>query len=369
MPAVAVLSAHDSQHGNELWSVDQNNQLHLLADINSGAPSSSPQALTAVGNGVVMFSANDGSTGQQLWATDGHLATRLAVINPTGDSSPADFTRVGAKIYFSADDGTHGRELWQVDASNHVSLASDLNPGAASGNPTDFAALGNLLVFAATDGSGNRDLATFDGTKAAIVPVSSTAAAGAQPSGMTSFHNAVWFSANDGTHGAELWRFDGNQASLAADINPGAGSSSPSHFAVAGGALYFDANDGGGPALFKDDGSTITKVAGTQGETVTQVTAVDQSVYFLGNDANHGTQLFSLDANGGVTQVALPTGETAVGLASANHTLYITAEESNGGQGQTSDLLTLDSHGLAKVASVAGGDFAHLTSLEATAII
>jgi ELWxxDGT repeat protein len=83
-------------------------------DINPGSASSSPDNLTNV-NGVLFFTANDGTDGTELWKSDGTAAGTVLVqdINPgSADSSPLWLTNVSGTLFFSAFDGTHGFELW-----------------------------------------------------------------------------------------------------------------------------------------------------------------------------------------------------------------------------------------------------------------
>ena len=68
----------------------------------------------------MFFTADDGTRGTELWATDGTPAgTRLVEDIQPGDASsaPEGLAAVGDTLYFSADDGTHGRELWRSDGT------------------------------------------------------------------------------------------------------------------------------------------------------------------------------------------------------------------------------------------------------------
>jgi ELWxxDGT repeat protein len=67
----------------------------------------------------LFFAARDGTSGRELWASDGTEAgtNQVADINPTGSSSPRDFVDSGSNVFFSATDGTHGFEPWMVTAS------------------------------------------------------------------------------------------------------------------------------------------------------------------------------------------------------------------------------------------------------------
>jgi len=63
----------------------------------------------------VFFRADDGSSGRELWKTDGTRDGTVLVkdIRPGGDgSSPLNFAALGDKVFFYADDGIRGAELW-----------------------------------------------------------------------------------------------------------------------------------------------------------------------------------------------------------------------------------------------------------------
>ena len=97
-----------------------------------------------------MLLATDGSSGRELWKTDGTAAgtVRVADIIPGQDGSwPSHLTSVGSTLFFFADDGTSGRELWKSDgtAAGTV-LVADIRPGGSSGSyPNDLTAVGDTL--------------------------------------------------------------------------------------------------------------------------------------------------------------------------------------------------------------------------------
>src|SRR5206468_441715 len=89
----------------------------LTAADGSGSLSSVPRY--RLGNKVV-FPADDGEHGVELWVTDGTTGgtTLLSDLSPgLNSSTPTDLLVVGAKLFFKADDGVHGRELWVTDGT------------------------------------------------------------------------------------------------------------------------------------------------------------------------------------------------------------------------------------------------------------
>jgi len=91
---------------------------------------------------TLYFSANDGSSGIELWAHDTSNAStwRVADINSgSGGSLPGQYMAmlVGDTLYFDAEDGgSSGRELWAHDTSNASTWqVADINSGTGNSNP------------------------------------------------------------------------------------------------------------------------------------------------------------------------------------------------------------------------------------------
>ena len=207
-----LFRARDIDHGIEMWVTDGTSEgTTLLNDIYPGPsssmhPSPSNWDMAQLPDGRVLFTANDGVHGQELWVTDGTEAGTMMLkdINPGEAWSQPSFSYwalVGREVLFTAVDGTHGNEPWITDGTAEgTRLLKDINPGDA-----------NSFISFITGIGGGRAL----------------------------------FTATDGTHGRELWSTDGTEAGtvLLRDIFPG-GSSMPSHPVPLGdGRAVFTATD------------------------------------------------------------------------------------------------------------------------------
>jgi ELWxxDGT repeat protein len=86
-----------------------------VKDINLRGANAYPVNLTNV-NGTLFFTADDGSSGAELWRSDGSAAGTVLVrdINPGSFSSnPANLANVNGTLFLVADNGSSGAELWK----------------------------------------------------------------------------------------------------------------------------------------------------------------------------------------------------------------------------------------------------------------
>ena len=222
-------AANDGVHGRELWETNGTVAgTVLVKDISAGPNGSNPANLTTVGN-QLFFTADDGVHGIELWKTDGTSAgtTLVKDINPGAAGSneayaKTSFAAVNGLLLFTADDGVHGLELWRSDGTaGGTALVSDINPGPTGSLSTtkytyqvngtsDFAVVGQTLYFAADDGVHGRELWQSDGTAAGTTLVADInpgpgGAFGAAGQVITNVNGVLYFAAYDGTHGTEPW--------------------------------------------------------------------------------------------------------------------------------------------------------------------
>ena len=171
---VLYFSADDGSTGGELYAYNTSNGSDpwLVADLFSGVTGSSPgHFMQVLVDDIIYFDARGGnSNGIELWSYDttDHSTQRVTDINSgTGHSRPGAYlsTLVGDTIYFSATDGTTGVELWAYDTSNHSTWrVADINSGSQDSKPGEHLNLlvGDTIYFSADDGSTDVELWAHD---------------------------------------------------------------------------------------------------------------------------------------------------------------------------------------------------------------
>jgi ELWxxDGT repeat protein len=232
---------------------------------------------------VTTGSPNNNNAQTRLGANN---TVQLRAINPsaTQGSRPGNFTDVNGVMYFAANDGTTGFELWKTDgtAAGTV-LVLDLEAGAAGSNPgvvisqkttTDLEGVTTTSFVYEYQGFavGNTRPDEFGATNAGVnAPAQENPA---KPnSGDDNGTPTLLFAATTTQYGRELFQvtpafdFDGdgdvdlndtrtftfggqsytlnsNQIQIVKDIAPGSRSSNPVNLTAIDGTLYFSADDG-----------------------------------------------------------------------------------------------------------------------------
>jgi len=130
----------DRATGRELWKSDGTAEGTILVkDINPGpgnaftgqvATANPPPRHLATVGGRVVFAADDGVSGEELWASDGTVDGTILMQNiaaGAASSSPSRFMRAGSRLYFVADDHQTGAELWALPLEDVVPCPGDCN--------------------------------------------------------------------------------------------------------------------------------------------------------------------------------------------------------------------------------------------------
>jgi ELWxxDGT repeat protein len=334
------LAADDGIHGTELWKTDGTlTGTVLVADIHPGSASAFDPFVIhgegAVCGGRLFFVASDGSSGWELWRTDGTPGgtARVADVNPAGSSYPRHLTVMNDTLFFAATDGISGTELWRSDGTPTGTVqVADLNPTGSS-DPMYLTALGDTLFFAATDGANGTELWKSDGSPGGTVPVADLNPAGSSdPAYLTVLGDRLYFAATDGISGTELWKSDGGLTTTVqvADINP-SGDANPQELVALGDTLFFAATDGiSGTKLWKSDGTPGGTTLGPDinpvwGSMPHYLTVVSDTLFFAATDSISGTGLWKSDGTpGGTTRLA---NVTPLYLTGTSDTLFFAADD------------------------------------------
>jgi ELWxxDGT repeat protein len=315
-----VFSADDGVHGVEMWKSNGTTAgTVLLKDITPGSGSASPLNAVEV-NGTLFFTANDGVTGTELWKTDGTPAGTVLVkdirAGATG-STPSNLTNVSGVLFFTANDGVSGSELWKSDGTAAgTTIVRDINSGAGNSNPFAFCNVNGTLFFSATVSAVGTELWKSDGTDAGTVLVADIrpGTIGSSPTVLTNINGTLYFSADEGIHGSELWKSNGTAAGtvLVSDIYPGFAPSLPYDLVNLNGTLLFTAMDGvHGPEVWKSDGTPTGTVLvkdispGSTSSYPRNLINVNGTVYFAAADINLGSGLWITDGTAAGTTLVM----------------------------------------------------------------
>ena len=277
-------------------------------------------------NGDLYFKGATSFSNQELWYRDSGtgIIASLGEINPTGSSSPDDLAVAGGRLLYFANDGVHGKELWENTGTFTSSLVSDLDASTKNSSfqldttnetllilsavssglwsienygipheletlyePYGFGRIGSELFFLDNDYSLNQHIFySTQGTSISTMRVDSFSDDSSILGNVQNGPNRFCFGGysgffcfdgvdslevissenkdygfgmigddifyNGGTGLGELYK----NSALFLDLNP-SGESEPNNFSACGDILYFTANQGAsGNELWKTDGTT-----------------------------------------------------------------------------------------------------------------
>lgn len=315
----------------------------LVKDINPGSADSSPMVFFPLGSKLVFF-ANDGVSGTEPWVSDGTAGATFMLrdVWPGANSGvniycpSCNAVSNGSVVYFSASDGTGGSQLWRTDGTT-IGTTKVYSGTTAIG----LGIVGSKVYF-----TGNSLLYASDGTPGGTARVSDTALSTGEE--LLGIGGIAYFSGSDGFSGAELWRSDGTSGGTVRvkDINPGSPDALPTNLTNVGGTLYFTATNAVGGALYKTDGTAAGTVLLRQGSVVggagserKQLPVSSGIVYFVGNEATHGSELWRCDGTPAGTYMVkdiYPGAGGGISLGSASlaaigSTIYFNAGDATSG--------------------------------------
>lgn len=296
--------------------------------------------------------------------------------------STVHFTKSGSKLFFSRTTSDSGAELW-VEESGSIRLVKDIVPGAEGSSPlylrpATFSGNAGIYFIARTPELGY-ELWKSDGTEGGTTVVKDIApgpASGIQisifPPPMKGIEGTsfMWFAASDGTNGVEPWVTDGTSGgtTIVSNLNPGSASSNPREFFIipsfftlimfsaetfAGGREPYVMVAGGAPSLVSD----ISAGAGSSNPYGFSFNGDSSKVLFAATTAANGIEPWQTnftttgivkDINPGAEVAAYPfmvgltTGNVFARISSGGTGLEAKIFNSDGTNGGTSELKTLD---------------------------
>ncbi|MCP3098778.1 HYR domain-containing protein [Myxococcus sp. K15C18031901] len=320
-------TAEESSFSAELWVSDLTTTgTHIVKDINPGtsAGAFSTNATNYFGtlDGVLYFGASDGSTGNELWRSDGTAAGTTQVRDifaPFSESAPSNLILSNGLVFFTANDGSYGTELWRTNGTTTGTYRYwDLCRGACSPILSPFAVHGlNIFYTNASDGIGGSGPArlmrspTSSGTSGAL-PVD-TSLTVTSPR-LVSFKSWLYFRARDTAYGDVLRMTNGSSTTRASETT-GRSLFAPDQWVVSNGMLFFTADDGSGSfgtELYKTDGGyqDVTQVKdiwpGPSTSFPLHLTDVNGTLFFRATDGTGpSNQLWKSDGtSAGTVKVA-----------------------------------------------------------------
>lgn len=350
----SVFWAQDATNGKELWITDGTaGGTNLLKDIYPGSSNNSYNYFLNVGN-EVYFMANDGTNGYELWKTDGTTngTNMIKNINPAGDGMNLPSTvystdyygtaiaNIGNTIYFVASDGTTGYELWKTDGTAAgTTLVKDIYTGSNSSKPNNFVVLNNELYFAATTNAEGREIWKTDGTTAGTVlikDISPLFAANSNPNYLTSLNNKVYFATFVNSQ-ATLFETNGTAAGTnSVYISPNYNTNFSRLTIVNNSIYFFESNTAAIYNLYKFEGLSNTTnliqsnmYGGTSGAgyqpTKEKSVALDGMLYFTFDNSTNGDELWQSDGTSIGTKMI-----TDIGIGSQTSWIDFLTPVSNG---------------------------------------
>jgi ELWxxDGT repeat protein len=338
-------AASNGSSGTQLWESNGTaSGTTMLTDVNPAYGGIDPTDLTAVGN--TLYFVGDDSAGSQLWSSNGTSSGTQMVtdVDPGIGLVPSDLTDVNGTLYCVGYNPTDGYQLYTSNgtASGTVMVA-DID-GTAGSNPSDLTAVGNLVYFSATDGTHGYQLWVSNGTSNGTFMVDEIdGTAGSFPDELTAAGSSIYFAAFDSVHGYQLWVSNGTAGgtSMVTSANTSGGGLSPSDLTTAGGTLFFAGNDGThGYQLWSSDGTSsdtamVADINGDAGCDPSDLTAIGSTVYFSADNGTDNDQLWASNGTASgttmVDDINGTAGSNPASLTDFGGTLYFSAYTSSAG--------------------------------------
>jgi ELWxxDGT repeat protein len=217
-------SADDGRKGPELWRSDGTSKgTRLVAETRKGRAGGRPERMTADGEAVYFLEGGPGTTGD-LWRSDGTKkgtvrltwperlgSSAISWREPAMEVESSRMVAAGGRVYFRATDGTSGEELWGSDGTaKGTRLVQDIRIGGDASEPDQLTALGNKVVFVASGPGGLKQVWVSDGKRRGTKALTNFTADGwgAKPADFTVAGERCFFTSGQVVNNV-LWVTDG----------------------------------------------------------------------------------------------------------------------------------------------------------------
>lgn len=256
-----VFIANDGATGSELWRTDGTIVgTYLLQDIVVGSAGGEYDMMTLL-HGVLYFRASLSTSfnKQAVYRTDGTQEGTILLAGPTSPSSTNieggnrnEFIKGSSKIFFLLGG------IWETDGT--INGTKRISTSSMQSSPKDFVPAGDKFYFLFDDGIHGGQIWRSDGTSAGSYMVKDINPNGASINSLSMVHlyGFSYFSANDGVHGNELWRTDGTAegTTLVYDAYPDAISNGSISIVTHQNYIFFRTNYAGESNVYRTDGTS-----------------------------------------------------------------------------------------------------------------
>ena len=329
--------ADSGSTGYELWRTDGTEAgTEMFLELRPGAGSGAPSAFH-VANGKLFFVATNSAGARSLFATDGTVdgTIQLAAAGVGIALGTIDTITYYYKPGLMATSG----EFWRTDGT--VQGTRKMSAGFADGGFGSSVIFDGTIFLSGDSISQPRVLYRIDSTTDSVVEISGT------PVSIGEFREVgslLFFSAAESAGGPlKLWKMTSASATPEAVQTSGTAVDSPQFLTSVNNTLYFSGRTTAeGHELWKSDGTSSGTVlvkdiqAGSSGSGVQWLTAVGSTLYFSATDTTHGQELWKSDGTPGGTVLVKDIASGAAhgspsGLADVGGSLFFVAVNPSSG--------------------------------------
>ena len=156
------------------------------------------------------------SEGVELQIVGDGVAIQVAIEPGILSSNPDSFVELGGSVYFAAQNGTTGREVWKSDGTSaSTRLYKDIRPGISSSDASELALYNGLIYLSADDGKVGQEpwVINTDLESAYLLKDLATGPLGSRPSNFFEYSGILFFGAD--VAGRNLYATTGTAATTA----------------------------------------------------------------------------------------------------------------------------------------------------------